>query len=407
MSENKAVWSVSQLNGFIKKWIASSPTLNRVYVRGEISNFKAHFSGHLYLSLKDESAAIRAVMFKGNANRLRFRPENGMKIVALGQVAVFERDGQVQLYIEEMQPEGIGALQIAFEQLKQKLEAEGLFSAERKKKLPLYPRHIGVVTAPTGAAIRDILQVLRRRYPIARVTLYPVLVQGEQAPSEICQAIAYFNEQFPVDVMIVGRGGGSIEDLWAFNDERVARSIAASKIPVVSAVGHEVDFTISDFVADLRAPTPSAAAELCVPDVSYLRNQLIERYRGLRQSLERKIRSRSDTLNQLAGKRVLRSPQDFLAGHILRLDMADKRLEAQMELCMEKQQGRFSELCAKLNALSPLQVLARGYALVTDSQGKTRPSTLDFSTGEEIAIRMRDGKVDCRVLEIYREDESC
>lgn len=404
MPENKTIWSVSQLNGYIKKWIASNQALNRIYVRGEISNFKAHFSGHLYLSLKDENATIRAVMFKGCAGRLRFRPENGMKIVALGQVAVFERDGQVQLYIEEMQPEGIGALQIAFEQLKQKLDAEGLFAAERKKPLPAYPKIIGVVTASTGAAIRDILQVLRRRYPIAKVTLYPVLVQGEQAPGEICQGIRYFNESFPVDVMIVGRGGGSIEDLWAFNDEQVARTIAASRIPVISAVGHEVDFTIADFVADLRAPTPSAAAELCVPDVTHLRSRLVERYRQMKQGVVQSIRVRSEALNRLAEKRVLRFPQELLTPHMLRLDAASKGLQSEAELAFEKQHSRFSNLCGKLDVLSPLQVLSRGYAIVTDAEDKPCRTVSAFSTGERLQVRMQDGRISCEVLEVFPDD---
>ncbi len=401
MTENKTVWSVSQLNGYIKKWIASNQSLNRIYVRGEISNFKAHFSGHLYMSLKDETANIRAVMFKGSASLLRFRPENGMKIVALGQVAVFERDGQVQLYIEDMQPEGVGALQIAFEQLKQKLEAEGLFAAEKKKPIPSFPAHIGVATAPTGAAIRDILQVLRRRYPLAKVTLFPVLVQGEQAPADICRAIRYFNREFPVDVLIVGRGGGSIEDLWAFNDEAVARAIFESQIPVISAVGHEVDFTIADFVADLRAPTPSAAAELCVPDVGHLRNLLIERYRKLKYTTDRQIQGRVERLNYLSNKRVLRSPLDFLSEHMLRLDMVGKRLQNKVELCVEKNQGRFSKLCGKLDALSPLQVLARGYALATDSKGTVRQSAKSFSEGEDILLQMHDGRVECLVQNIH------
>ncbi len=404
MTENKTVWSVSQLNSYIKRWIASNQALNKVYVRGEISNFKAHFSGHLYMSLKDEDANIRAVMFKGNASSLRFRPENGMKIVALGQIAVFERDGQVQLYIEEMQPEGVGALQIAFEQLKKKLEAEGLFALETKKPIPAFPVHIGVATAATGAAIRDILQVLRRRYPLAKVTLYPVLVQGEQAPADICRAIEYFNREFPVDVLIVGRGGGSIEDLWAFNDESVARAIFASRIPIISAVGHEVDFTIADFVADLRAPTPSAAAELCVPEVSHLRSQLVERYRKLKYEMDRKIKTRADHLSQFSSKRVLRSPQDFLSEHVLHLDMVSKRMQGRMEQCVEKNQARFSRLCAQLDALSPLRVLARGYALATDSNGLVHQSARSFSNDEEFVLTMHDGQVDCRVLDVTLEE---
>ena len=402
-NESKTVWSVSQLNGFVKNWIASNKTLNRIYVRGEISNFKAHFSGHMYMSLKDETSSIRAVMFKGSAGRLRFRPENGMKIVALGQVAVYERDGQMQLYIEEMQPEGIGALQIAFEQLKQKLEAEGLFAPERKKAIPSFPKHIGVVTAPTGAAIRDILQILRRRYPIAKVTLYPALVQGEQAPPEICRGIQYFNERFPVDVLIVGRGGGSVEDLWAFNDESVARAIAASEIPVISAVGHEVDFTISDFVADLRAPTPSAAAELCTPDIAHLRQQLIERYRGMKYHLDRKFKHESDALERIRNKRVFRFPYDLLNAQNLRLDGCSKRLISGMELATEKEQGRFAKLCAKLNALSPLRVLSRGYALVSDEGGRPKKTVSDFKIGDAVQLRLRDGRVNCDVTSVTED----
>ncbi len=403
-NDGKNVWSVSQLNGFVKNWIASNKALSRVYVRGEISNFKAHFSGHLYLSLKDESASIRAVMFKSAAGKLRFRPENGMKIVALGQIAVYERDGQMQLYIEEMQPEGIGALQIAFEQLKQKLEAEGLFAPERKKTIPSFPKHIGVVTAPTGAAIRDILQILRRRYPQAKVTLYPALVQGEQAPPDICRGITYFNEHFPVDVLIVGRGGGSVEDLWAFNDESVARAIAASHIPVISAVGHEVDFTISDFVADLRAPTPSAAAELCTPDVVHLRQQLITRYRMMKQHVDRKFKHERDALERINNKRVFRSPYDFLNAQNLRLDGYSKRLVSEIELLTEKEQGRFSRLCAKLDALSPLQVLSRGYALVSDECGKPMKTVADFTVGDAVRLRLRDGNVTCDVISVSQDD---
>lgn len=403
MSDGKTIWSVSQLNSYIKKWISSNQVLNRVYLRGEISNFKAHFSGHLYLSIKDENASIRAVMFKGCASRLRFRPENGMKIVALGQIAVFERDGQVQLYIEEMQPEGIGALQIAFEQLKKKLEQEGLFDPKRKKELPRYPKHIGVVTASTGAAIRDILHVLSRRYPLADVTLFPVLVQGEQAPGDICRGIDYFNRSFRVDVLIVGRGGGSIEDLWAFNDERVARAIAASDIPVISAVGHEVDFTIADFVADLRAPTPSAAAELCVPDFSHLKGGVEELSRRLYRGVTQKITFCDKWHQQWSSKRVLCVPDDIFAPRLLQLDIAGKNLQTFSEFALEKQNKRFSNLCAKLDALSPLRVLARGYTMVSDADGKIKRNVCEFFLEETVKIRLQDGSVDCSVLKIVPE----
>ena len=258
-------FTVSQINQFIKYTLDASPVLSDIYIHGEISNFTNHRSGHLYFSVKDEESVLRVVMFKSSAVRLKFLPENGMKVLIHGRISSYVRDGQYQLYADSMEPDGAGALAVAFEQLKKKLEAEGLFAAEKKKLLPPFPKAIGIVTSPTGAAIRDILQILGRRYPLSKVILFPVQVQGDAAPRQLISGIQYFNRHLSVDVIIIGRGGGSMEELWAFNNEELARAVAASEIPVVSAVGHEIDFTISDFAADLRAPTPSAAAELTVP----------------------------------------------------------------------------------------------------------------------------------------------
>ena len=303
------VISVSQLNRYVKSLLEGDANLAAVYIGGEISNFTNHYkSGHLYMSLKDEGAVVKAVMFRAYASKLAFTPENGMKVIVRARVSLYEKDGAFQIYIEEMQPDGVGALQIAFEQLKKKLAAEGLFEASRKKPLPRYPARVGVITSPTGAAVRDIFNVLGRRFPLARVVFTPVLVQGEGAPAQLVAALRRFNETNAADVLIIGRGGGSIEELWAFNDETVARAVAASRIPVISAVGHETDFTICDFVADLRAPTPSAAAELAVPDQHQLAARLTQLYGALRQSALHRVEVENTRLASIRGKRCLATP---------------------------------------------------------------------------------------------------
>jgi len=398
----KSVLTVSEVNSYIKTMMDHDMLLYNIYIRGEISNFKPHHSGHFYLTLKDEISSIRAVMFRSANIRLRFRPENGMKVIAQGRITVYERDGQYQLYINEMQPDGIGALHLAFEQLKGKLQQEGLFAPEKKKPLPAYPERIGVVTSPTGAAIRDILNILRRRYPQAKVFIYPVLVQGDQACYQIAEGIAYFNQTKSVDVIITGRGGGSIEELWAFNEEITARAIAASEIPVVSAVGHETDFTIADFVADLRAPTPSAAAELVAPSQYELRDKVNSLISRLYFAFNAGLENRRMYLNHLVQSASFRNPVDKINDKRILLDQLYRQLEKNMLYKMETLKKSFASLCGKMDALSPLAVLARGYAIVKNEQSNIIKSIHNVKAGEKIDVQFSDGNVLCRVDEIIK-----
>ncbi len=388
---------MSEVNSYIKALMDHDLLLCSIMVKGEISNFKLHYSGHMYMTLKDEKSTIRAVMFKSAGLRLKFRPENGMKIIAEGRISVFERDGQYQLYIESMQPDGVGALHIAFEQLKKKLEAEGIFDAAKKKALPPYPQKIGVVTSPTGAAVRDIITILGRRFPCAEVLLYPVLVQGEQACYQIAEGIKYFNDNKMVDVIIVGRGGGSIEELWAFNEEVVARSIYNSCIPIVSAVGHETDFTIADFAADVRAPTPSAAAELVVPS----RHELIVRINNLQDRLLNAfyngIESRRQVLKLLVQSPAFKSPVDRIAQNRLLLDQITKDLYKNVLLNVQKKKDTFSAICSKLDILSPLGVIRRGYAIAKGSNKRIVMSVDDVSPGDPMEVEVSDGVIHCIV----------
>ena len=320
------VITVGQLNRYVKSLLEGNPHLADVYISGEISNFTNHYkSGHLYLSLKDDQALVKAVMFRGAASRLKFTPENGMKVIVRARVSLYEKDGAYQIYIEEMQPDGVGALQLAYEQLKARLAAEGLFDESRKRPLPRYPSRIGVITSPTGAAVRDILNILGRRYPLAEVVMVPVLVQGDGAPPQLCRALQLLNERQAADVIIIGRGGGSIEELWAFNDERVARAVAGSRIPVISAVGHETDFTICDFAADLRAPTPSAAAELAVPDQNELQVRLLHLRQRAAAAAEHRLREDTQRLLHLRQKRCLASPLYAVEEQGMRLDYLTRR----------------------------------------------------------------------------------
>ncbi len=399
----RRIVEVSQLNAYIKNTLDSDYLLQNVWVKGEISNFKLHYSGHMYMSLKDSGGVLRAVMFRGAAASLRFMPETGMGVLARGRVSVFPRDGAYQLYIEEMEPEGAGALYVAFEQLKAKLEKEGLFSAERKKPIPRYPVCIGVATSKTGAAIQDIMNILGRRWPLARVVVHPVAVQGEGAAEEIAAAIDRFNAEKEADVLIVGRGGGSQEDLWAFNEEVVARAVASSEIPVISAVGHETDFTICDFVADLRAPTPSAAAELAVPDATEIRARLAEAEKRLSAHLSLAVSRRRERVEHLRTRLgVLSRKTEELA---YALDSLTTRAENALKKRMDAAGNQLSLFANALDALSPLKVLGRGYG-VGIKNGKTVRSVHEIHPGEEISFRFYDGVAHCRAERTEGNEEA-
>ncbi len=400
-----SVITVSQLNFYIKSLLDESPALREIYITGEISNLTDHYrSGHIYLSLKDDKALVRAVMFAGNARHLRFKPEEGMKVIARGRVSVYEATGQYQLYIEDMQPDGIGALNLAYEQLKRKLSAEGLFSEDIKKPIPAYPKRIGVITSPTGAAVQDILNILGRRYPIAEVVFCPVLVQGENASAQLIDAIERFNKANAADVIIIGRGGGSIEDLWAFNDEKLARTIAKSDIPVISAVGHETDFTICDFVADLRAPTPSAAAELATPNMT----ELLSYFKSVKDSLpaimQRRIDFEKQELDNLASSKVLLSPKEFINIRKNEFDMLSADMIKAFKAILSENQRDFVALSAKLDALSPLSVLSRGYSIV-QNKNKVIKSAKELNIGQNIMVKLSDGKAECEVKAITLDEK--
>ncbi|MBQ3553219.1 MAG: exodeoxyribonuclease VII large subunit [Clostridia bacterium] len=404
MSQEILTVSVSQLNNYIKRVIENNSYLKNIWVKGEISNCKIHSSGHIYLTLKDENSVLRAVMFRGAAMGLRFTPEDGMKILARGRVSVYESGGQYQLYIEEMQPDGVGALHLAFEQLKTKLSEEGLFDERYKKPLPKYPQVVGVVTAATGAAVRDIIHVLGRRFPKALVRLRPVLVQGEGAATEIAEAIRFFNENKLADVLIVGRGGGSIEDLWAFNEEIVARAVFASEIPIISAVGHETDFTICDFVADRRAPTPSAAAEIAVPSVYELSEKLGAMQSLLSSAVMRSIERKRQKAERLSSSSALSSFPSRLDDFRMKLALTDQRLEQRIQKTLGQKAEELSVSIAKLDSLSPLKVLTRGYAYASTEDGTNLSSVHQVTDGDAILVRLSDGTLDCLVKGAQYED---
>lgn len=398
------IYSVSELNGLVKDVLDSIPEFGNVCVRGEISNYKLYPSGHHYFTLKDAEGAIRCVLFKGQALRLRFRPENGMKVLAVGRVSVYPRDGAYQLYCDTLSPDGVGDLHVAFEQLKEKLWREGLFDEAHKKPLPKYPRTIAIITSSAGAAVHDMIRILRRRYPLAMVKLLPVRVQGAEAPPEIVGALRYANRYKVADLIITGRGGGSIEDLWAFNDERVARAIYESDIPVISAVGHEPDVTIADFVADVRAATPSHAAEIAVPDQA----ELLDRLQGTRLQMARSQMRRLELLRrkleELSQKRALTDPLAVIQDKRLLLDHVQKELghAALVRLAGPKQQ--VAALAASLDALSPLKVLGRGFALVTDEKGSPLRQAEDAAIGSRITARLSKGRLLCRVEDTIKEE---
>ncbi len=396
MAQN--VLSIQQLNEYIRGRMDSDPLLTQVAVRGEISNYKLYPSGHHYFTLKDESSALKCVMFKGNAMRLRFRPENGMKVIAMGRVSVFPRDGAYQLYCAAMAMDGVGDLYAAFEQLKRKLEAQGLFDPAHKQSLPKYPGTIGIVTSSAGAAIHDMLRILRKRYPLSHVRLLPVRVQGAEAPGEIAAAIRYANYYKLADLLIVGRGGGSMEDLWAFNDERVAYAIYESNIPVISAVGHEPDVTISDFVADLRAATPSNAAELAVPDRDALQQNLDAMTSAMVTALNRQIRAAQQHLNVLSQSAALRSPDSYLNQQEKSLELLTNRLVTAQNQIITRNNQRFIAAVSKLDAMSPLKVLSRGYAMAQNDAGDVVRSVNQVQLGERITVSLSDGRLSATVM---------
>ena len=400
MIQNKsAVITVSQLNFYIKSLFDSDVNLSYVFLSGEISNFTNHYrTGHLYMTLKDANASVKAVMFRSSASRLKFVPENGMKVIVKGRVSVFERDGQYQVYIDDMQPDGAGALTIAFEQLKAKLQKQGLFDLEAKKPIPKFPRKIGVVTSPTGAAIQDIRNIVFRRFPSAEIILYPVLVQGDGAAQQIADAIEYFNQNDLADVLIVGRGGGSIEDLWAFNEENVAYAIYNSIIPVISAVGHETDFTISDFVADLRAPTPSAAAELAVPDKAELLNNLNFLLKHCNQAMVEILSGKRNELEYITSSVYLKNPLMLIRQKQMQFDSVTSRIRNSALLTLAEEKTRFAKAASALDSLSPFKVLARGYSAVTDADGKIISASKDIKKDDVINIKFSKGNAECIVL---------
>lgn len=399
--DTRQAMTVTGLNEYIKGKLDTDPILAHVTVKGEISNFVNHYkTGHFYLSLKDEGGVIRAVMFRMNVQKLRFVPENGMKVVCTGRVSSYVKDGQYQLYISDMQPDGIGALYIAFEQLKRKLEAEGLFSPIHKKPLPKYPATVGIITSPTGAAVRDMINVSGRRFPLSKLVLYPSLVQGDGAPEQLIRGIRTFNECFPVDVIILGRGGGSLEELWAFNDEGLARAIFASRIPIISAVGHETDFSISDFVADLRAPTPSAAAELALPESSEVKRKLHNVIDRMSLVTEGRIRTLRSRVEALASARQMQNMMALVDDRRMALASLDREMEVKMERILTEKKNRLIRLTAGLEALSPLAVMTRGYSAIFNEEGKSISSKEDLSPGDKVCVRLSDGKAKAEILEV-------
>ena len=394
------VLSITQVNEYIRAQMDRDTLLNSVAVRGEISNYKMYPSGHHYFTLKDDGAALKCVMFKGNALRLRFRPDNGMKVIAMGKISVFPRDGAYQLYCTAMAMDGIGDLHAAFEQLKAKLAAQGLFDPAHKKPIPKYPGTIGIVTSGAGAALHDMLRILKKRFPLTRVALLPVRVQGTEAPGEIAGAIDYANHFQLADLLIVGRGGGSIEDLWAFNDEQVAHAIYRSRIPVISAVGHEPDVTISDYVADLRAATPSNGAELAVPDQDALKQTLDAMSASMASSLNQQLIAARRQLNILSASPALRSPTGYLEQKRLQLDHVSERLCSAQVRSVDRKKQQFIGLTAKLDAMSPLKVLTRGYAMTQTPDGQVVRSVSQTPVGSKLMISLSDGKISATVDDV-------
>ena len=395
--------TVTELNTYIKNVFDSDEILSGISVKGEISNFKPHSSGHLYFTLKDENSILGAVMFRTYASRLPFTPENGMKVICRGRVSVFLRNGQYQFYADEMEPDGIGSLYLAFEHLKNKLSAEGLFDPSKKKPLPKIPSSVGLITSPTGAAVRDMINVTGKRFPFSKIILYPVLVQGPGAPAQLVEALDYFNSKKSVDVIIIGRGGGSIEDLSAFNDESVARAVVSSEIPVISAVGHETDFTICDFAADKRAATPSQAAEFAVPDTDKLKVQfrnVIALEAGYVMS---KIASLREKMSYFSTRRSVSDPCTLIDERRILVDIRSERLSNAYDKSLNNIKTQFKSVCAKLDTLSPLSVISRGYGVISDSEGKLIKSVDQLSIGDKVSLRTGGGEADAEIVNIRKD----
>ena len=400
----KRIITVSELNEYLKMLFEYDEILRNIYIKGEISNFTNHYkTGHFYFSLKDAGGSVRAVMFRSSASKLKFKPENGMRVIVGGRVSVFPRDGQYQIYVDVMEPDGVGALYMAYEQLRAKLEKEGLFAEERKKPLPRFPKRIGIVTSPTGAAIRDMLHITGRRFPSAEIVLYPALVQGADAAASIARGIRYFNTKKSVDLLIVGRGGGSLEDLWAFNEELLVRAVADSALPVISAVGHETDFTLCDFAADLRAPTPSAAAELAVPDTEELLSSLGHMNDRISLAMNRRLAMSRDRLGLLSASRMLKDPRAFIDDKRMALAMDEQALYTRMERILAAKRAEFQYKTAKVEALNPLAVVARGYSAVFDEKGILVKSVSQLAPGDGVSFALTDGRVHARVEKIESE----
>ena len=396
---NERTLTVSELNNLIKTLIDCEPLLYNVCIRGELSNYKIYPSGHHYFTLKDSESSLRCVMFKSSASKLRFRPESGMGVTAFGRVSVFPRDGAYQLYCTDMIPEGVGDLQVAYEQLKAKLAAEGLFDPKHKKKLPPFPKRIAIITSSAGAAVHDMIRILGQRWPMTKVVLLPVRVQGVEAPPEIVGAIRYANRHKVADLIITGRGGGSIEDLWAFNDERVARAIYESELPVISAVGHEPDVTIADYVADVRASTPSNAAELAVPNLRDIRELLDNLSIRRTQAMHKKISTLESKLDELKKRKVLQTPMAYVDSKRAELDYMKDKFIAAADRSNSAKRREFVRLAASLDAMSPLKVLGRGYAIAADDKGQLVRSVFDIKPDDKIRLSVSDGVIKCRVEE--------
>lgn len=405
MDNSKMILSVSQINEYIRALISRDEILSMVIVRGEISNLTLHRTGHIYFTLKDEGSVIKSVMFRSSVGRVKFALKEGMNVIVYGRISVYPASGQYQLYAEDIQPDGIGALYIAYEQIKEKLAAEGLFDQSRKKPIPKLPATVGIITSPTGAAIHDMINVISRRFPLTKILLYPALVQGDNAYKTLIEGLEFFNREKNADVIIIGRGGGSMEDLWAFNSVDLAYAVARSEIPVISAVGHESDFTICDFVADLRAPTPSAAAELAVPDSFTVKHFISDSARAMEKQLTNQIQQYRKNIMALSSSRVLTSKEALLDEYKMKLGIISDKLDSGIDAIINNKITRYQILTAKLGAISPLNTLSRGYAIVQNENGKTISRIGDINENDIINISLANGAARASVIEIKQNSE--